>query len=193
MFSMAGSGMNFVLRLGATAILARILIPEHFGLIGMVATVTTIVQTLKDFGLAVPTVQKQTITHQQVSTLFWINTLIGVVMMLIVCGLSVFIAWFYKDSRLIWITIGLSTSFFWSGLAVQHQAILWRRMQFGPLAIVDTVATLLSSILAVGLAVRGFGVWALVARDVARNCFYTIGTWLVCPWRPGLPRRSEGH
>src|SRR5439155_14118117 len=99
----------------------------------------------------------RTITHPQVNSLFWINTLVGLVMMAIICGLSFPIAWFYKDSRLIWITMVLSTSFFWSGFAVQHQAILWRTMRLAPLAVVDTAATLLSLVLAVILALKGYG------------------------------------
>src|SRR4051794_4101929 len=77
LFTMAGSGIGFVLRLGATAILARLLVPEHFGLISMVTALTSIAESFKDFGLSTATIQQKEITHEQVSTLFWINALIG--------------------------------------------------------------------------------------------------------------------
>ena len=91
LFTMMGSGAGFVLRLGATAVLARILMPEHFGLISMVTALTAIAESFKDFGLSTATIQQKEITHEQVSTLFWINALIGLVIMAIICGFSVFI------------------------------------------------------------------------------------------------------
>lgn len=190
LFTMAGSGIGFVLRLGATAILARLLVPEHFGLISMVTALTAIAESFKDFGLSTATIQQKEITHEQVSTLFWINALIGGVIMSIICALSVFIARFYGDDRLTWITVALSTSFFWGGITVQHQALLLRKMKFAALTWINLGSTALSIALAVALALKGFGFWALVWREIARNGFFAIGTWLCCPWLPGLPRRS---
>ena len=189
MVTMGGAGIGFVLRIGATAILARLLIPEHFGLISMVTALTAIAESFKDFGLSTATIQQKEITHEQVTSLFWVNALVGVVIMALICGLSIFIARFYNDSRLIWITIALSTSFFWGGVTVQHQAILLRKMKFGSLTAINLGATLLSIVVAVVLAVKGYGFWALVWREVSRNLFFAVGTWLVCPWLPGLPRR----
>src|SRR5436190_23261953 len=98
-FTMAAEGVNFVLRLGATAVLARLLVPEHFGLIGMVTALTSIAVNFKDFGLSIATVQRKEITHRQVSTLFWINVSVGVLLTALVSCLSLPIAWFYKDDR----------------------------------------------------------------------------------------------
>ncbi len=190
LFAMAGSGIGFVLRLGATAILARLLVPEHFGLISMVTALTAIAESFKDFGLSTATIQQREITHEQVSTLFWINALIGLVIMAIICGLAVFIARFYGDDRLIWITVALATSFFWGGVTVQHQALLLRRMQFATLTSINLAATVLSIAVAILLALRGYGFWALVWREVSRNVFFAAGTWLCCPWLPGRPRRG---
>jgi len=111
-FTMAAEGVNFVLRIGATAVLARLLVPEHFGLIGMVTALTSIAVNFKDFGLSTATVQRPEITHRQVSTLFWINASFGVLITALISCLSLPIAWFYNDDRLIWITIALATSLF---------------------------------------------------------------------------------
>jgi O-antigen/teichoic acid export membrane protein len=192
LFSMAGSGIGFILRLGSTAILARILIPEYFGLISMVTALTAIAENFKDFGLSTATVQAKKITHEQVTALFWINTLIGFVLTACVCGFSFLIARFYGDTRLIWITIALSTNFFWGGITVQHQALLQRKMKFATLTSINLGASILSITLAVVLALKGFGFWALVWREISRSCFFAIGTWLTCPWLPGLPQRNAG-
>lgn len=190
LYTMTGQGLNFIIRLGSTAVLARILIPEHFGLISMVTALTAIAENFKDLGLSIATVQKKDITHEQVTTLFWINVIIGILIMIIICCFSKLIAWFYADNRLIGITVAISTSFFWGGMTVQHQAILWRKMQFCRSAAVDIGATFLSTIIAIVLAFRGYGYWALVWKEVSRSCFLAVGTWIVCPWIPGLPVRN---
>ena len=188
--TMSGTGLGFVLRLAATALLARILVPEHFGLISMVTALTVIAESFKDFGLSTATIQQKEITHEQVSNLFWINVLVGLVITAIISGLSVFIAQFYGDTRLTWITIALSTNFLWGGLTVQHQAILQRKMKFTSLTMINLGTTVFSIVVAVVLAFKGYGYWALVWREISRNCFFAIATWLACPWVPGLPRRN---
>lgn len=190
-FTMSAEGINFILRLSATAVLARLLVPEHFGLIGMVTALTSIAVNFKDLGLSIATVQSKEITHRQVSTLFWINAMVGILIAALIACLALPIAWFYKDDRLIWITIALATSFFWGGLTVQHQAILWRKMRFGTLALVNLGATLCSILVAIILAMKGYGYWALVGREVSSSVFFCIGTVLACGWVPGLPGRVD--
>jgi O-antigen/teichoic acid export membrane protein len=190
LYTMTGEGIIFILRLGSTAVLARILIPEHFGLISMVTALTAIAALLKDFGLSLATVQAKKISHEQASALFWINVAVGVIITLILCLLSKLIAWFYADNRLIWITIGISTTFFWGGITVQHQAILWRKMLFARLVGVNVVSTILSIFIAILLAVKGYGYRALVWREIASSFFIAIGTWTACAWIPALPTRN---
>ncbi|HEX8948607.1 MAG TPA: lipopolysaccharide biosynthesis protein [Dissulfurispiraceae bacterium] len=188
--TIAGEGINFLLRLVSSAVLARLLVPEDFGIIGMVTAFIAIAERFKDLGLSIATVQKKEITHEQVSNLFWINVLIGTLLMIILCAFSKVAAWFYTDKRLVWITIATSTSFLWGGLTVQHQAILWRKMQFMRIAAVNIGTNILSIIIAVIFAVKGYGYWALVAKEMSRSFFLAAGTWLICPWRPGLPARN---
>src|SRR6476646_2087877 len=69
--TMASHGMKFAVSIGATAILARLLTPQDYGLIGMVAVATNFIVMFKDLGLATATVQKAEITSEQISTLFW--------------------------------------------------------------------------------------------------------------------------
>jgi len=190
MYVMIGSVLSLLLSFGSTAILARLLIPEHFGLIGMILALTVIFERFKELGLNTATVQKKDITLAQINTLFWINTGIGISIMLFLSGVSGFVAWFYEDQRLIWITIAISTCFFWSGLMVQHRAILTKRMQFGRLTAADSTGSFLSIIIAVTLAFKGYGYWALVWREITRNLFTSIGIWIACPWIPGRPSKK---
>ena len=190
LYTAIGQSISFVIRLGSTAVLARLIIPEHFGLLGMVTALTAIAEQFKDLGLSTATVQKKDVTHEQVSTLFWINGFIGASIMTMVCCCSKLLASFYADDRLIWITVGISTSFFWGGLTVQHQAILFRKMHFFRSSAADIGASFLSTIIAIVLAFKGYGYWALVWGLMSRSFFSAIGTWIVCPWLPGLPARN---
>jgi len=173
-------------------ILARMLMPEHFGLVGMVTAVIIFAERFKDLGLSLATVQQKEITHEQVSALFWINVGIGILTALMVACTSWPISWFYHESRLVSISLILSISFVFGGLTVQHQALLRRQMKFTALAWVQIAANVLSISLALGLAWYGYGLWALVWKEVSRNIFTAIGVLLMCPWMPGAPKRTPG-
>ena len=190
LYTMAGEGVSNILRFGSIAVLARILIPEDFGLISMVTALTVIAERFKDLGLSLATVQKKEITHQQVSALFWINVIVGALLMIVLCALSKPIAWFYGDDRLIWITVGISSTFIIGGMAVQHQALLRRRLEFSNMIAVNIAADFLGVCVAVILAVMGYGYWALVWKEITRSVFVAVGMWLLCPWRPSLPVRN---
>src|SRR5437773_5261898 len=100
---------KFVLNLGSTVILARLLTPRDFGLVAMVTAVTGFVAIFRHAGLATPTVQREHITHAQVSNLFWTNLGVSALCALILAALSPIIARFYHDSRITYITLVLST------------------------------------------------------------------------------------
>lgn len=191
-FNVAAEGADFILRVGSIAILARLLLPEHFGLIGMVTAITAIAERFKDLGLSIVTVQRESITHEQVSALFWVNAALGLAAGGLVAALAVPIAAFYDDPRLTHITLAIALTFVWGGLAIQHQALLKRSMKFGQVAGIHISASLGSIIIAIVLAMNGFGYWALVVREVARSMLVAIGTWACCPWIPSLPSRRTG-
>src|SRR6185295_16064101 len=188
-FTMSFQAIDSFLRIGSMIILARILVPEHFGLIGMVVAITAFAEQFKDFGLSTATVQQKDITHEQVSNLFWVNAAIGFTMMVLISSASYLIASFYDDQRLIYITIAISTGFFWSGLTVQHQALLQRQIKLATIGLVQVGSTTISAAIAVILAIKGYGYWSLVWSQVVRSLLLTLGMWISCPWIPGLPNR----
>src|SRR5438309_2711119 len=191
--SIAGSAIGCnIFRLGGTVVLARLLMPEHFGLISMVTALTAFAEMFQDLGLGTATIQQREITHEQVSTLFWINTGVGALIMLLIAGASPLISWFYGDIRLLWVSIAISSSFFFGGLSIQHQALLRRHMHFIRLGIILVFSTALSFAIGIFLAWKGFEYWALVWKEVSRAVFNAIGMWLLCRWLPGLPKRRSG-
>jgi O-antigen/teichoic acid export membrane protein len=186
-FTWAAGAADFALRIGSTAILARLVLPEQFGLVMMVMAVTAIADQFRDLGLSTVTVQRQDISHQEVTNLFWINVLAGTLIALVVCATSPLISAYYKDPRLTVITCILASNFVFGGLMVQHQALLARVLKLGHSATVRVLASVISTVVAVLLAWKGFGYWALVWREVVRSVLLVAGMWICFPWIPGLP------
>jgi PST family polysaccharide transporter len=189
---MAAQGIRFFLQMGSTVVLARLLTPQDYGLIAMVTAVTGFVAMFKNLGLSMATIQRAKIDRPQISTLFWINVLLSVGVMLVTATLAPVIAWFYGEPRLITITLALAGAFIFGGLTVQHQALLRRQMRFGSLGIIQIVSMLVGIITAIIAAFYGAGYWALVLMHLATAITNLLGVWLVCDWRPGLPVRGSG-
>src|ERR1700694_266865 len=97
--SVSSQAVRFVLRTGSMMALARLLTPEDFGLQAMVVVMTGFLALFRDAGLSAVTIQRHTVSHEQVSTLFWINVAIGVLLAALFALASPAIAAFYRDSR----------------------------------------------------------------------------------------------
>jgi len=178
-------GANFAIRMGSLMVMARLLAPRDFGLVGMVMAFTGVLNLFRDFGLSTATVQRGHVTDDQVSTLFWINVLVGSILAAILMIASPFVAVFYHEPRLVWVSLVLATSFVFNGAGVQHTALLERQMRFTTLATIDTIALVVSTAIGIGMAASGFSYWALVASAVTLPLVSTLCLWFATGWRPG--------
>lgn len=185
-------GLKFVLSIAATAVLARLLSPHDYGLIGMVAVFTGFVAMFKDAGLSLATVQRPEINFEQISTLFWVNVTLSVAITLVMIALAPLIGWFYSEPRLVLITVATAVGFIFGGLAVQHEALLKRQMRFYALSVIAFLSMMIGYAVGIVLAWRGAGYWALVFSQLALLATNAACVWLVCRWRPGRPRRNTG-
>jgi O-antigen/teichoic acid export membrane protein len=186
----AAQGALFFLNLAYIMVLARLLAPQDFGLVAMVTTVMGFLLIFQDAGLSTATVQRQEITHAQVSNLFWVNVVVGGVTTLLVAASAPAIAWFYREPRLIGITLVLSIMFLLASSTVQHLALLNRQMRFGVIAIIDVVSVLASYLIGIGMALWKYGYWALVFAILVQVTIKLVLTWSVSHWRPRLPSRN---
>lgn len=178
---------KFCLQMGSTVILARLLTPNDYGLIGMATVIVRFVQLFKDLGLSNATIQQAEINHQQVSTLFWINIAFSIIISLVVVAIAPLVASFYNQPDLQGIVLALASVFIFSGLSVQHQALLRRKMQFAILARIEIISMVVGVIAAIVSAFSGAGYWALVILQLATVITTTICVLICCHWRPGLP------
>jgi O-antigen/teichoic acid export membrane protein len=189
---LCAQGANFALRVGSLAVLARLLDPKDFGLVGMVTAITGVLNLFRDFGLSTASVQRTTVTEEQISTLFWINILVGTMLGLLALLLAPFVAAFYHEPRLVWVTAVLATGFLFNAAGVQHSALLQRQLRFITLAVTDTLALLLSTAVGIVMASAGYRYWALVAMTVTLPFAATVGMWVATAWVPGMPRKQAG-
>jgi O-antigen/teichoic acid export membrane protein len=188
--TIAAQGAQFLLNLASIMVLARLLTPKDFGLYAMVTTVTGFLWMFQDAGLSTATVQRQEITHAQVSNLFWVNVGLGGVITLLVAASAPAVAWFYREPRLVGITLVLSANFLLASSAVQHIALLNRQMRFGVIAMIDIVSILAGYLTSIGMALSGYGYWALIGTSVTQVAVRLVLAWLISQWRPRLPSRN---
>lgn len=192
LITIGSHGLKFVIGILATAIMARLLTPQDYGLIGMAAVATNFVAMFKDLGLSHATVQRAEITSEQISTLFWVNLALSVLTMVLMALIAPLVAWFYGDSRITLITIASAIGFLLGGLAVQHEALLKRQMRFITLSVIAVVSMIAGYAVGIAFAWHGFGFWSLVFGQLALLLTNTVLVWLTCHWLPGLPSRNSG-
>lgn len=189
-FTFAAQILRFAMQIAATVILARLLPPEAFGLIAMVAALVAVLDLFKEFGLSAATIQRPEISQRQLSALFWTNAAIGAVIAVALCLAAPAIARFYGHAELTAITRWLALGFFVSSLTVQHWALLRRRMNFRAIAILETAADAIALAAAVTLAWLGFGFWSLVVQRILSLSLCFVGSVAIARWRPGAPRHA---
>ena len=190
--TISAQAAKFVLNLGSTVILARLLTPRDFGLVAMVTAVTGFLAIFRHAGLATPTVQREHITHAQVSNLFWINLGVSALCTIIVAALSPIMARFYHDSRITYIMLALSTVFLIGGFRVQHLALLKRQMRFKAIALIEVGSMAVGVVVGVVMALLDYRYWSLVGYSLATEVASFLLTGMVSRWKPQLPTRGSG-
>ncbi|EWT04008.1 polysaccharide biosynthesis protein [Intrasporangium chromatireducens Q5-1] len=190
--TMAGQALRFILQTGSTVLLARLITPDEYGLVGMVLALIGIGDALMNLGLSQATVQRREVTQDQVTFFFWLQATVGAALTLATIGLSWSLAEFYGRDQLVPVTMALGATFLVNGLSAQHQAILTRQMRFGVLSTIDVLGLFLGIVAAIIIAVLGAGVWALVALSLSVPLVRLVMSWSSSGWAPGPPRRCPG-
>jgi O-antigen/teichoic acid export membrane protein len=183
-----GQGATFVLRIGSMVALARLLAPEDFGLVAMVVACTGFLDLFRDLGLSMATVQRASISHEQLSMLFWINLAVGGMLAVLCAVIAPVLVTFYHEPRLFWISVVIGSGFVFNGAAAQHRAMLQRDMRFTVLTTLDVISLIVSAAVGVGMAAAGQRYWALVVMNICPSAVGAAGVWAAARWTPGLPQ-----
>ena len=180
------------MRMVSLMVLARLLGPKDFGLVGMVTAFTGVLNLFRDFGLSTASVQRVNVTEEQISTFFWINVLVGAILATFAVILAPIVVSFYHEPRLLWITYTLALGFLFNAAGVQHSALLQRQMRFTALAVINIVSLVVSTCRCDRHGQGWLRILGAGCHDGHSPTGYHHRLWLTTAWIPGLPRRQAG-
>ncbi len=180
---------SLLLHVFISILVARKLNPEDFGLLGMVMVFVLFIGVFRDLGLSTATIQKQYITHYQVSNLFWCNAILGLILSVVLFLISPLISKFYHEPKLLKICMVMSFSFFISNISIQHSAILQRRMNFKRICLINIIGSLFTYIIVLCWIYIYPNYWVLVFLHIGRNIIFTCLLFMFCSWMPSLPHK----
>jgi polysaccharide transporter, PST family len=179
--------VRFAMQLATSAIMARLLAPEDFGLVAMAAAITGFVGIFSDLGLSVATVQRTEIDQDTVSALFLLNLGAGFLFMILAFVAAPFSAWGFGDERVEWLVIALAPQIVLAAAGAQHTALLQRGMCWMSIQWTGIVAQIVGALVGIILAWRtDIGYWSLVAQGLTGMLISVVLLWTVCPWRPSI-------
>lgn len=165
-------------------ILARLLSPSDYGLIGMLSVFIAISQTLIDSGFSNALIQKKDRTEIDYSTVFYFNTVLGIIFYIISFISAPYIATFFNEPLLNPLFKLIAITLFLNSLLVVQKAILTIKIDFRTQAIISCVASLISGIIGIILAYNNYGVWALAWQSVINAVIQTAMYWTMAKWLP---------
>lgn len=171
------------LQFAAGLVLARLLFPEDFGLLASVYVITGLTLIFFDMGIGGAIVHQRRLDDRLLSTAFWFNALGGLVFVGLLVLAGPFVADFYGDERLRWITPLAGLSFVFA-LSVVHSALLQRELRFKPLAITEISTAVVANGVTIAAAAAGLGPYALVTGPPVQSLLTTVVLWRLTGWRP---------
>lgn len=180
--TMANQGITFIVGI----ILARLLSPREFGLIGMITVFIAISVSFINSGFSNALIRKKDCTDTDFSTVFYFNLVVGVLFYLILFFTAPAISQFFNEPALVRILQVLGVILIIDSLTIIQLTILTKRIDFKLQARISIIASIGSGIVAIAMAYYGFGVWALVAQKLIRQALNSLFLWLWNRWRPLL-------
>ncbi|GGI05638.1 lipopolysaccharide biosynthesis protein [Isoptericola cucumis] len=170
-------------------VLARLLLPEDFGLVAMAAAVVRIGDVVREGGMANAAIQAATLSEEERDNLFWLNTALGCATGATLYLLAPLVAAFYGEPTLTEVTRWLALTFVLGGMTTQYSASIVREMRFTAAAGIDVVGQVAGLVTAVAIALLGGAYWALVGQNLAIALVICVGSAGVAGWVPRLPHR----
>jgi len=147
-------------------------------------SIAVVLEAFNGLGVGVVVIRRRDLDHRQLSGLFWLATLVGVVAVALIAGLSPWLAGFYRDPRLPPMIIVSAVKLVFVGASLVPLQLLVRDLRFREAAAAQTLATLGEAITKVTLIVAGFGAWGLVISNTARGLALLLALWWLAPFRP---------
>ena len=183
--------IKYAINLVSLVILARLLQPTDYGLVAEATVIIGLASVVGDLGLSLAAVQAPTLSQDQRSALFWVNGALGFITGLVIAACSPLMAAFYREPRLVPVTLALASVFLVSGFSVQWKVDINRAGRFWSLGLIDVLSGAIGLAVAVVAASLGFGFWALVGQQVVAALVGLVLAANYSRWRPSPPRRKS--
>lgn len=186
--SFANQGVQFLVGI----VLARILSPREFGLIGMLTIFIAISQSFIDSGFSSALIRKNNCTQKDYSTVFIFNFLVSVIFFFVLFFSAGAVSSFFAEPQLKALLRVLGLALIFSAFGIIQRTILTKRIDFKTQTKVSLVSSISSGVIAISMALTGFGVWSLVALTISRFALNSLFLWIWNKWRPDwvFSRRS---
>lgn len=175
-------GIQFVISI----VLARLLLPEQYGLIGMLAIFMGVAQSFLDSGFGSALIQKKNADYIDECSIFYFNIVVGLLATGLLYLVAPAIAQFYKEPLLEPLTRFLSLNIVINSFCLIQTSILTKRLDFKTQAKISIFTVVVSGPIGIVLAYKGYGVWSLAIQQVAGSLARSILLWIFCVWRPSL-------
>ena len=174
-----------------TLFLARLLVPESFGLIAMATIVFELANIFVNSGLGSALIRSKTVSDKDLNTVFYTNLLLSTIAYIALFFGAPYIADFYKQPELILLIQVTGLVIFINATKVVQGALFGRNMDFKSLMQSNTLSTVISGCLAVAAASYGLGVWSLVIQMISSSLISASALWFISTWRPALEFSKE--
>lgn len=187
LWNFLGKGGTQVIQFIFGILIARILVPEDYGLIGMLSIFLIISQMFISSGFSTALVQKgNSITQKDYSTIFYFNLIAGLFLYSVLFYFAPHISSFYNEPRLILLTRVIGLNLIILSLGMIQNTIYIKKINFKTTAKITLISILFSSVLGLYMATKGYGFWSLAVMILSENLFRTILLWYYSRWRPSL-------
>lgn len=175
-------GVTFIVGL----VLARLLTPDEYGLIGIVTIFTTVMLGVVDSGFSNSLIRKKEVSDDDYNTLFIVNMAISVLMFVILYFSAPAISHFFERPQLVLLTRVMGLLLIFQALSIVQYTILSRRIDFKTKTKASVISAIISGIIGIGMAIAGFGVWSLAGQMLSRQLIFSICLWCFNHWWPKM-------
>lgn len=175
-----GQGVAFIVGI----VLARLLTPNEYGLIGIVTIFTTVLLGVVDSGFSNALIRKQNVTDKDYNTLFFFNLIVSILLFALLFASAPLIAVFFEHPQLIELVRVMGLLLVLQALSIVQNTILTKKIDFKTKTKASVISAVLSGAIGIIMAFAEFGVWSLVAQQLSRQLIYTICLWGYNKWWP---------
>ena len=177
-----GQGVTFLVGI----VLARLLSPDEYGLIGICLIFNTVLCGIVDSGFSTALIRKKDCTDDDYNTMFLTNLGFSIVLYGLLFGCSPLVAHFFGREELTALVRATGLLLFFNALSITQVTILTKRIDFKTKTKASLISAILSGIVGIAMAYTGFGVWALVGQMLSKQLLYTLCLWVLNKWWPTL-------